>query len=279
MNKEVLKGVIDIHVHTGPEAYKTRKFDEYELAEEAAACGAGGIVIKTHIFETASRAQLVQKKFPGLKIWGGIALNKETGGLNPDAVRAVAALGGKIVWLPTLDSVHERKGAGRSGGVECTKDGRTVPAMDEVLSVIAENDMVMATGHLAWQEQIIVVKRAKELGVNRILVNHPTLYRISMPLDAQRELLSYGVYLERNYGGSRLPESKVFEKHFDRNIADIKALGADTSIMATDLGQPGNCGWSEGFTEYINYMLEHGITKEEIDLMTKLNPAKLLGIS
>lgn len=278
MKKDLLKDVIDIHVHTGPEAYKDRKFDEYELAAEASACGAKGIVIKTHIFETASRAQLVQKKFPKIKIWGGITLNKEAGGLNPDAVRAVAALGGRIVWLPTLDSVNERRGAGLTGGVACTEGGHTLPLLDEVMEVIAKNDMVLATGHLAWQEQMIVVKRAKELGVNRILVNHPTLYRISMPLDAQRELLSYGVWLERNYGGSRLPESRIFEKHFDRNIADIKALGAESSIMATDLGQPSNAGWSEGFAEYIAYMLEHGITKEEIDLMTKVNPARLLGV-
>lgn len=277
MNKEVLKGVIDIHVHPGPEAFKTRKCDEYDLARQAIACGARGIVIKTHVFETAARAQLVRKAFPGFEMWGGITLNKEVG-LNADAVRAVASLGGKFVWLPTMDSVLEHRCKGLPGGVECVRDGHTLLELDRVLEVIAQEDLVLATGHLDWQEQVIVVRRAKELGVNRIVVNHPTLYRISMPLDAQREMASYGAYLERNYGGSRIPVSKEFERHFDRNIADIKALGAESSIMATDLGQPNNPDWSNGFAEYIEYALAHGVTQKEIDMMTKENPARLLGL-
>jgi hypothetical protein len=278
-DKSVLKGVIDIHVHTGPEAHKKRKFNEYELAEEAEKYGATGIVIKTHAFETASRAKLVQRSFSNVHIWGGIALNEEVGGLNPFAVEAAADLGGKVVWLPTLSSKHEREAAGKTGGIVCVENGRTLPALDAVLRIIAEHDMVLATGHLAWEEQMVVVERAKELGVNRILINHPTLFRISMPLEAQRRLLRYGVFFERNYGGSKLPVSREFEKHFDRNLTDIRALGASTSIMATDLGQPGNCGWSDGFAEYIHYMLDHGVSQDEIRQMTRDNPRKLLGVS
>lgn len=277
-DKSVLKGVIDIHVHVGPEAHKSRKFNEYELAEEALKYGARGIVIKTHAFETASRAQLVQRAFPELKVWGGIALNNQVGGLNPDAVAAAADIGGRIVWLPTIDSDHERRIMGRSEGiVSVDETGHTVAKLDEVLRVIAQYDMVLATGHLSWAHQMIVVKRAKELGVSRILVNHPTLFRISMPLEQQRQLLQYGVYFERNYGGSRLPEDSVFEKHFDRNLADIQALGADSSIMATDLGQPFNCGWSDGFAEYISYMSEHGVSQTDLSKMTRENPARLFG--
>ena len=277
IDKSVLRGVIDVHVHTGPEAGKKRKFTEYELAEEAVGVGAKGVVIKTHAFETASRAQLVQRSFPELRIWGGIALNREVGGLNARAVAAVADLGGRIVWLPTLDSDHELRGAGKTGGIVCVEDGHTVPALDEVLRVIAKHDMVLATGHLCWQDQMVVVERAKELGVNRILVNHPTLLRISMPVEEQRKLIRYGVFFERNYGGSRLPVDPVFEKHFDRNLEDIRALGVETSIMATDLGQPNNCSWSDGFAEYIHYMMDHGVTSEEIATMTRDNPARLFG--
>jgi len=277
MDKTVLKNVIDVHVHTGPEAHKKRKFNEYELAREASIHGARGIVIKTHAFETASRAALVQKEFPDLCIMGGIALNFEVGGLNPYAVEAAADLGARIVWLPTISAVHERKGMGLTGGVVCVENGKTVPELDEILKIIARWDMVLATGHLSWQEQLIAVERAKELGVNRVLVNHPTLFRIAMPLSAQKELLKYeGVYIERNYGGSRLPESRVFEKHFEKNLEEIKELGAERQIMATDLGQPDNCCWSDGFAEYIHYMLERGISEEDIRIMTQTNPAKLL---
>ena len=33
---------------------------------------------------------------------GGIVLNSPVGGANPDAVRLAAALGGRIVWMPTV---------------------------------------------------------------------------------------------------------------------------------------------------------------------------------
>ena len=48
--------------------------------------------------------------------------------------------------------------------------------------------------------------------------------------------------------------------------------------MATDLGQTFNSSWSEGFTEYIDYMLDHGVSNQEITAMTRKNPAVLLGI-
>jgi hypothetical protein len=35
-----------------------------------------------HIFETASRAYLLRKRFPGLQVFGGV-LNGSVGGLNP----------------------------------------------------------------------------------------------------------------------------------------------------------------------------------------------------
>lgn len=279
-DKSLLKDAIDIHIHVGPEAFKTRKFSEYELAQDILENGAYGAVIKTHSFETASRAALVNQQVPGVHFMGGLVMSYEVGGLNAQAVRAVASLGGKVIWLPTLDSVHERKANGKGGGIVCTQDGHAVEALDQVLKAIADTGLVMATGHIAWQEQIIAVKRAKELGVEKIIVNHPALFRTSMPVDAQKTLLEYdGVYLERNYGGTRLPESKVFEKHFEKNLADILATGVERSIMATDLGQPSNPGWSDGFAEYIAYMRAHGIRDDQIKTMICTNPRKLLGLT
>lgn len=277
--KNLLAGVIDIHVHIGPEAFKQRKYTEYTLAEEVQAAGAKALVMKAHVFETATRAQLAQPHFPQLKLFGGIALNQETGGLNASAVKAVANLGGKVVWLPTLFARHELAQKGLPGGISCFEEGSTEKmskACEDVLEAIAETNMILATGHLSVSEQVAVVKEAYNLGIKHILVNHPALFRIGMDVKTQEKLLKYGVFFERNYGGSRLPESSVFEKHFAKNLADIKALGVESSIMATDLGQPFNCTWSAGFTEYIEYMQEHGLTDTEIDLLTRKNPAKLL---
>lgn len=274
---DLLKGVIDIHVHVGPEAFANRKYEGFDLAEEAANAGARAIVLKKHIFETATIASRIRKEHEHLKVFGGIALNEWVGGFNAGAVEAVADLGGKIVWFPTLSARHEHAAKGLDGGIACFNDkGEISAGCNEVMEVIADKNMVLATGHLSIPEQAAVVKRAHEIGVRHILVNHPSLYRISMDCETQKSLLKYGVIFERNYGGSRIPESKVFEKHFDKNLRDIRTIGAEHSIMATDLGQPANACWSEGFSEYIQYMLEHGVTEHEIDLMTRTNPAELL---
>ncbi len=279
--KNDLKGVIDIHIHIGPEAYKKRKYNEYTLAQEASDAGARALVMKAHIFETATRAKVAQEKFPNIQLFGGIALNEEVGGLNAAAVRAVADLGGKIVWFPTLAARHEKQQMGKEGGICCFEEGsrdKLSKACESVLNVIAEKQLVLATGHISIPEQIAVVREAHNLGIKHILINHPTLFRIGMDVRTQESLLKYGVIFERNYGGSRLPESKVFEKHFERNLRDIRYLGAESSIMATDLGQPFNCGWAEGFQEYIDFMYDHGVSEKDIDLMTRKNPAALLGI-
>ncbi len=274
---ELLKDVIDIHVHVGPEAFTNRKYEGFDLAEEAAKAGTRAIVLKKHIFETATIASRIQKQHEHLKIFGGIALNEWVGGFNAAAVEAVADLGGKIVWFPTLSARHEHDAKGLSGGITCFDDkGEISAACNEVMEVIAGKNMVLATGHLSVPEQVAVVKRAHEIGIRHILVNHPSLYRIGMDCETQKSLLKYGVLFERNYGGSRIPESRVFEKHFDKNLRDICAIGAESSIMATDLGQPANASWSEGYSEYIEYILGHGVTEREIDLMTRTNPAELL---
>ena len=52
-----------------------------------------GGIIKCHFFETAARAALIRKEFPDLEVFGGIALNKSVGGINPAAVEKTAKMG------------------------------------------------------------------------------------------------------------------------------------------------------------------------------------------
>lgn len=47
MNKKLLEGVIDMHVHSNPDI-RHRRYDDFELMEAAIRVGARAIVIKTH---------------------------------------------------------------------------------------------------------------------------------------------------------------------------------------------------------------------------------------
>ena len=58
----------------------------------------------------------------------------------------------------------------------------------------------------------------------------------------------------------------------------IRYIGAEHCIMGTDLGQYYNPPPAEGMRMFIALLLKNGITENEIELMAKMNPAKLLGL-
>jgi hypothetical protein len=59
----------------------------------------------------------------------------------------------------------------------------------------------------------------------------------------------------------------------------IKAVGAEQCILSTDLGQTWNPLPVEGLRMFVVTLLKYGITEDEINLMTKIDPGKLLGLS
>ena len=99
----LLKGAVDTHVHSGP-SIAARGLDHLELVRDASAAGFAAVVTKDHDYAGVATARLITDNFPELKtkIFSSIVLNNVVGGLNPYAVEHTAAMGGRIVWLPTL---------------------------------------------------------------------------------------------------------------------------------------------------------------------------------
>jgi len=107
MSKNLMRGVIDMHVHSNPDLRK-RAYDDFELMEAGIRVGARAIVIKTHQGTTMDRAylcnrhnQIVHGGNNDFTMYGSITLNRVVGGLNPKAVEVALKLGAKVVWLPT----------------------------------------------------------------------------------------------------------------------------------------------------------------------------------
>ena len=100
---DMIKGVYDLHVHTSPDVVP-RKCSDIELGRRLAAAGMAGCALKSHYFDTAARAGLLQEQFPQLRIVGGVVLNRSVGGVNPEAVERCAQAGGKwsgsLRWSP-----------------------------------------------------------------------------------------------------------------------------------------------------------------------------------
>ena len=73
-----LKGVIDFHVHSGPDS-TPRTIDADDLARLAKKSGMRGLVLKNHFEPTVDVAYLVRKQTPGLEVFGGITMDLSKG--------------------------------------------------------------------------------------------------------------------------------------------------------------------------------------------------------
>jgi hypothetical protein len=272
-----LQGLVDLHVHTAPDV-RPRSCDDFELAQEARRVGARAVVIKSHHVPTVDRAWLARRTEPAVAIFGGVALNSWVGGLNPDAVEATLRLGGRMVWLPTLSAAQHRRQEGKTGGVVVVENGAVVPAAREIFRQVAAADAILATGHQSAAEVRVIVAAAWAEGVEKILVNHPEHRVVGMDLAAQRELRrEFPVYFERCYaqpggpGGSYLSNAEA-------NLRAIEALGPESTVLASDVGQIENPPWAECWERTCEFLGRHGVGDAELRRMAGENPGRLLGL-
>lgn len=254
VNKNLIGGFIDTHLHTSPDI-KPRILNDFEAAQDAKNGNMEAIVIKSHVESTAGRAKLVEN-ITGFKVIGGICLNLSVGGLNPDAVKVTVGLGGKIVWFPTISA---------------PQISITYEDAEDILNLIAENDLVLATGHLKPEEIFKLLDYAKSAGIKKIIINHPLTGVVGANIDEQKEMAK-NAYLEHCFVA-------CMEKHDNLDpeiIADaIKEVGAKKCIMATDFGQVHNPRPVDGMKMFINSMLGYGINEVDINKMCVVNPSKI----
>ena len=283
-------GTIDMHVHSHPDVFG-RSMDDIDVATLAKARGMRGIVLKNHISETASRAALVMHAVPGIEVFGGIVLNNAVGGINPVAVEWMHRFygsRGKVVWLPTFESDKHVKTFGKpdAKGIEVAPGGKVTPQMEEVLKIIARENLVLATGHVHAYEVVAVVKRAKELGVKNIIITHALTSVPGLTWEQAKEVTGMGAVIEICFlqflAGPNAP--LPFLTHWTQTNAKtvsqaIKELGAKNLVISSDLGQSANMTHADGIEVAIAQMRKEGVSDGDIDLMMRKTPARLLGLA
>ena len=274
-NEEVdLTGVIDMHVHAGPDS-RPRAMNDWEAVRMAEAAGLRAVLLKNHFTMTPDRAALAAQLVPNLHVFGGVALNRSVGGINPEAVRQMAAFSGelgKVVWLPTFDSEFFVTRAGTSGPfVPVLEDGRPVAGLIEVFSVVAENDLVLAMGHSSPEEVLALIPFAREHGVQNILVTH--VFGQDATRSQIRQMAAAGAIMEMDWLAAYTNPPLL-----DDYVEVIQSVGAESFIISSDFGQEGNPDHATGMRDFIIALRSREINQEQIDIMAKYNPAKLLGL-
>ena len=289
--REVLQDAYDLHIHPSPDIVP-RKATDNELAQAAIRYGMKGFAIKSHYFDTSGRAALIRAMFPECRAVGGIVLNNSVGGLNPVAVEMLGRCQGpRIVWFPTIDaqnmwdSVVGRGTAVPFGAAsadptkvvgirvfkkDSLEDGLSDPAL-EILRLIAEKDMILATGHLSNEETLALLKEAKRCGVRRMIASHCEFPATYAEVDVQKEYIKCGALIEHNTLNTI---NGVFP--VERLVEHIRAVGPDNVLLTSDLGQTTNPFPLDGFAQYLDMTMKAGISAEDIRRMIVTNPARLV---
>jgi len=277
---KLLDGAIDIHIHSGPDPYLAGVQDELEISIQACQAGMQAIVHKCHSSPTVRSSITVQKivnqwadehQKKATDIFGGIVLNYEVGGLNPDAVAANILLGGKFVWTPTKDASHHRKVTGKEGGIQVLDENDNIlHSLREIFSLIAESDKVLSLCHHNAKERIIMLDEAKKAGVKRIEVCHPHVNATKMTIEQMKIAVDKGAYLGMyclNFG--------PINWSWDLFMQAVTELGCDNIIASTDshyqFATP-----IELFRIFISGMIHRGISDRDIEKMVKINASNLI---
>ncbi len=278
VSARLLAGTIDIHVHSDPDNVP-RSIDGIEVAKLAFAKGMRGIVLKNHYESTAGLAFLARKQTAGVEVFGGIDLNLTVGGMNPVAVEhmtQVAGGWGRFVWMSTFDAENQVRYSKESRPfVSVARNGELLPETKAVISVVAKHGLVLATGHVSSQEALLLLREGRRQGVQHMVVTHALAAPILMDVQQMQEATRLGALIE--FVGGTL-EGASAAARTERFADAIRKVGPQFCILSSDLGQKGNPLPPDGFGEFLAAMRARGFSEQELDRMSKQNPARLLGL-
>lgn len=291
--RQIVQGAYDLHVHIDPDVIP-RRITDLQLAQRFAELQLAGFVLKSHYVPTAERASVVRSAVTGVNVLGALVLNNSIGGMNPIAVEIAARSGARIIWMPTVDAANEanepaRMPTGaklplwaklqqdlRARGIAqppvqvVDESGALLPATRKVLQVIANHQLIVATGHLGRDEIFAVVEGAVAAGVRQIIVTHPDYPTQNLSIADQIALTERGAWLERCF---TTPHTGKIA--WERMLAVIRATGPARTVLSTDLGQPANPPVEDGLALFADRLLAAGFTEEEVYTMAVTNSVRL----
>lgn len=285
----LLQGAVDLHIHSGPSTM-ARQLDHFEAVEQAAAAGMRAVLFKDHHYSVAPFLPIMNRVLGHHQVamFAGLVLNNSTGGLDPFVVDAQLKMGAKLIWMPTAQSANHIRSSHRktrlASNVQLKKSpgitvvdayGELLDVVKEILDSIAEFDAILSSGHLHVSEIWALFTEARKRGVKRLLVNHP-MYGLHFTHEDIRELAEFGALIEQSaclYVDSRF---NVFTPGELKE--HIEAAGVAHSSIGSDLGQVDNPSPVEGLRQAVKLCLALGFSADEVRLMVRDNPARLIGL-
>jgi hypothetical protein len=270
-------GIVDFHVHSAPSLVHRHHLDP-ELPGVMSSIGVERFVMKAHEGSTAERAALV-----GEGAVGAVVLNSAMGGANPDAVEVAIRLGARVVWMPTL-SARAHRAAHTSSELSahkgltfrevpvCDADGQLRDEWLEVIDLVAEHDVVLASGHIDMDEAVTLFRVASARGVRRMLVNHPLLPFLGWRDEHEALFTELGVHIEVGVLADILAGSLEGLTATER----LRARYPDSLLVfGSDLGHHLYPDFAVGLVEWLEHA-EHRLGAPAVEKITRTTGRGLL---
>ena len=270
---EYLRGAADLHVHSAPDIVP-RRFDDIDLAREAARAGFSALLLKNHFVPTMDRAYLARKMVPEIAVHGGIVLNDSVGGFNAAAVEVALQLGAREVWMPTKSAHNHKVREGGHGGLTVfDAHGEIRHHVKEIVILLGHSNAILGTGHLSPEEGAALIRYAYMQGVRRMVVTHPEWGPTFYSIELQKDLAHYGVMFERCFVSTTARCGSVPMETILKAVSDV---GVDSTVLASGLGQPDTPPPVEGMTLFAEQIRAAGFSADDVRRMMVVNPLHLL---
>ena len=280
-----LEGVIDFHMHVG-----FSRIDPMAQLKLASRAGMRGIGFKISQFPTVELARSVSQE---VRIWaekeglrpaeafGGVVMGPMVGGINLLLARRIIKVGGRVVWLPVLESAQHLEQArglpreeARRQGTYILNGGRLIPEVVELVKIVADADVALSLGHLSPQEMLAVAEEIDKAGFKKGFVDHPFNPPLGLSEQNVYDLVRAGLHLNWT-----LWEMSHWVGIDPRALVKVtRKVGADLVTLSTDACYAPLPDSVEGMRLMVEIFRVFGFDADEMRKMQGLNACRLLGV-
>ena len=289
---ELIEGAIDLHCHIDIEFSQEQLKREPEPVwlPKAEAMGMRGVVLKSHWWPTINVVPyILTSTETNVSLWSSVTMNVAAGGPNTCVIESCAALGGKMVFLPTWSARNDilRKGFSHRirsyyknfdqmenpGFVFTDEGGRLLPKAKELIDCCKSHNLTLGMGHVSWQESLEFAQAARDMGFKRLVINHPLSAFIDAPLDALKRAGELGAFVEVCW--TQLAPGRMDSPEL---VAKIRAIGLNQVVASTDYFRPYSPNPPELMRMFLGMLHEGGLSKNEVKQVGCVNPARAMGL-
>lgn len=282
--KITVEGACDLHIHAAPNLGESVG-DDVEIAQMCRDAGMRAIGLKCHFDTTMGRARYAQRMAEGIRVFGGVVLNAQAGGVNPVAVDAALRFGAKMIWMPTLHAKCQYELTGGAGQLHNGLETKTEPItiLDEsgalksevyqIIALIQKHDAILFTGHLSPKESLCLARAAREANYEKLVVTHPFFTPPACTLEQVKELYELGAFLEFSTN-CLSPLPRPIDVHLYADT--VERLGTERIIIGSDCGHPRKGFPHEAIRAFAYTLSMLGVSQKDLHAMMVANYDKLL---